>query len=264
MWGYMHKSIIILRCTSLKILYWYKISIFLKKRRRKQTSVALVVEDNAPSKCNICHMNFVDSEALIRHHRNKHMALHASRFVCQFCNCLYTDKSTLNRHIKSKHEAPEAKHECKDCKKSFTRLSDLRRHDRTMHGSGQVHECFFCGDTFTRADACRRHEREQHEYGKEVACSTCLTPFTRVNNMINHKHCGKEIIIVWYPLIKVFLSLKFTTELVICNYFPITTAVHSALTNCSTCVKNNQPSKLTLCNNDINRLDSSQLKSLKV
>jgi len=49
-----------------------------------------------------------------------------------------------------------------DCKTTFTRKSDLRRHNDTVHRPQNRHNCPFCCSCYTRADNLTSHVNEMH------------------------------------------------------------------------------------------------------
>ncbi|KAH9015262.1 hypothetical protein EDB83DRAFT_240122 [Lactarius deliciosus] len=51
--------------------------------------------------------------------------------------------------------------ECSQCNKAFSRKSDARRHEITVH-NGEEYICLLCNTPCCRKDALRRHMRDQH------------------------------------------------------------------------------------------------------
>ncbi len=50
---------------------------------------------------------------------------------------------------------------CAQCNQTFSRRSDVRRHENTAHGR-EVHACPLCNIICSRKDALQRHIRDQH------------------------------------------------------------------------------------------------------
>ena len=61
--------------------------------------------------------------------------------------------------------------QCKDCKKTFFKPGDLKRHVDSVH-KGIKHTCPYCGDKLTEKGSLRKHIKSQHtleEYEKYLA-----------------------------------------------------------------------------------------------
>jgi hypothetical protein len=64
---------------------------------------------------------------------------------------------------KNQKKKREEAGECRPCKKTFTRISDAKRHRQTVHKKGKdVCKQPECKLTFSRKDALRRHMLKQH------------------------------------------------------------------------------------------------------
>ena len=54
-------------------------------------------------------------------------------FNCSICHKSFSKRSNLKRHEREKHTSHHQVHECKACRKSYKRLSDLSRHMKASH-----------------------------------------------------------------------------------------------------------------------------------
>ncbi|KAI0546033.1 hypothetical protein F4679DRAFT_559170 [Xylaria curta] len=131
-----------------------------------------------------------------QHHLNKH----ERPFLCYITGCHmevfgYATSNELKQHLLTYHgigscddtsdaEFPdppkrkavttaksEAKYECKECDKKFTRNHNLQNHLRSHRGL-KPYSCKICNERFTRKPDCDRHERGHGE--KKFVCSGLL------------------------------------------------------------------------------------------
>ena len=73
---------------------------------------------------------------------------------------------------------------CKICDKKFTRVNNLRRHERSHQ---ERFPCSKCAQTFNRKDAAKRHERTAHSRPElQIKCSKCDATFRDVQQLQNH------------------------------------------------------------------------------
>ena len=53
---------------------------------------------------------------------------------------------------------------CEKCTKTFKRLSDLKRHNESVHETtGKTVKCDLCEKGYTRKDALKRHVKSVHQ-----------------------------------------------------------------------------------------------------
>ena len=144
--------------------------------------------------CNICLKYFSSKQKRDNHIENIHTQ--SKRYSCNLCAKMIYSKDGLVSHMKT--HTSSSQHQCPDCKKIYKNKSDLRRHFRsTGHSNNETakkrkFDCSECDFTTTRVDNLYRHERDIHGlYNKkldaisktlekkgEVKCSKCTKKFT--------------------------------------------------------------------------------------
>ncbi|KAH9170655.1 hypothetical protein EDB89DRAFT_1976918 [Lactarius sanguifluus] len=72
-----------------------------------------------------------------------------------------TSNSTAGQGGPKKSRKREESGVCVQCNQTFSRKSDVRRHENTAHGR-EVHACPLCNIICSRKDALQRHIRDQH------------------------------------------------------------------------------------------------------
>ncbi|KAH9055493.1 hypothetical protein EDB87DRAFT_1640552 [Lactarius vividus] len=72
-----------------------------------------------------------------------------------------TSNSTAGWGEPKKSRKKEESGVCAQCNQTFSRKSDVRRHENTAHGR-EVHACPLCNIICSRKDALQRHIRDQH------------------------------------------------------------------------------------------------------
>lgn len=79
---------------------------------------------------------------------------------------------------------------CGKCQKTFTKITNRKRHEKTCGGTAENWPCSTCGKFFSRKDARTRHERTC-KY--QFACSKCTTTFNGKKKRDSHeKNCGQN------------------------------------------------------------------------
>ena len=113
----------------------------------------------------------------------KHILVHSKgstsgtqQHQCEVGDLNLSNYSNYKRHRREKHYDFKANLdfvedmdafklvECIKCTKTFKRMSDLKRHDESVHGStGKTVQCDLCEKVYTRKDALKRHVKSVHQ-----------------------------------------------------------------------------------------------------
>ena len=84
-----------------------------------------------PFVCSVCESSYKRKDALDRHFESAHGN---NMYECPYENCgkLFKTRQKLNKHMKL-HNSPKEKFSCPNCKETFTKKLQLRRHIREKH-----------------------------------------------------------------------------------------------------------------------------------
>lgn len=95
------------------------------------------------------------------------------------------------RKIRLEHFGREETHLCVVCGKSFSRIGNLRIHQR-CHTGEKPYGCIQCGRRFSQAGDLKKHKRV-HTGEKPYYCSQCGKSFSRGENLKRHQkiHIGE-------------------------------------------------------------------------
>ena len=78
---------------------------------------------------------------------------------------------------------------CSICRKVFTKVSNLNRHEKVSH-KGMRYLCDRCDHMFTCKSALKRHMRITHE---GLRCDVCYSIFVSPEQMVVHSCLGKRV-----------------------------------------------------------------------
>jgi len=125
-----------------------------------------------PFKCKICDLEYSRPESL-----KVHVLTHTNpiRFECGFCDRKYRSKQGLECHL-LKHTG-EVPHSCQQCKRVFTRLSELKQHEKFYHRTPKENiACTICSKKFRAARFLKMHMK-CHGENFNFKCHQCTTRF---------------------------------------------------------------------------------------
>ena len=105
-------------------------------------------------------------------------------YYCHRCgNSYWSDRDRMS-HIKRVHSK-----ECPVCKKVFSRMEHLRRHENNIHKSLPCPEC---GEVLSGKDVMKAHKLSAHP--PRYLCENCGEFFMQKQTLIRHKeevHMGR-------------------------------------------------------------------------
>ncbi|KRT80100.1 zinc-finger associated domain containing protein [Oryctes borbonicus] len=111
-----------------------------------------------PFQCELCQKSFAQKEILLRHHMT-----HTGKkpYNCPHCPKGFTQKEPLRVHLRTHlnpHPSDIQLHYCTLCPKVFCHASGLSRHLVTH--TGKTFKCRDCDKSFTDKSSLRRHHRQ--------------------------------------------------------------------------------------------------------
>jgi len=146
-------------------------------------------------KCERCRRTFVLVKSFQKHVKLAKCIVKGDDYVCPSkrpdayacmcpqCGQSFTHISSLRSHVKSVHLKQKDFH-CDQCDKSFVEITNLRSHIETKHLKLTVF-CEFCPKQFTATAYLKDHVRRQHS-DTTVSCPNCHKNFIQQKNLDIH------------------------------------------------------------------------------
>ena len=121
---------------------------------------------------------------------NCHLTKQVPKHICSYENCEYktSRKENLQNHINRVHlKIPiEKKYSCDQCGQSYSKISFLKDHIKTVHDKIRDLVCSECGAGFSTSTHLRNH-RKIHSDVLGYACPYCTKAFKQSSVLYRHK-----------------------------------------------------------------------------
>ena len=109
-------------------------------------------------KCEFCHNYFESDEDLNEHKKEKHPK--HKEILCDFCPKVFFQPSRLKSHLRSHKNEPVS---CKICGISISSESNLRQHEKYVHGSTEENvKCDVCEVQYKTKRQLKLHIASKH------------------------------------------------------------------------------------------------------
>ena len=111
--------------------------------------------------------------------------------TCNQCKKTFSKSSNLDRHMKAVHEG-DIPYMCTQCDYKTSERCNLKRHMMRSHDE-KPYSCVNCGQSFSRTDSLSRHMRI-HTGERPLACVNCGQAFRDPSTLNRHlkKICNKH------------------------------------------------------------------------
>ena len=140
--------------------------------------------------CDECDKSFPYKPFLTQHKLQQHIGkdvIGSSTFLCDVCPKSFFSKASLTKHMLI-HNA-EKSHQCDQCHKLFLRKYQLKDHMRT-HTGEKPHVCDQCGKAFGFISDMKKHQVSVHSDVKSHKCEHCERRFSHRTQL--NKHVAKH------------------------------------------------------------------------
>ena len=95
---------------------------------------------------------------------------------CKQCKKSYPRMKDLKMHVRRTHETASQTHKCPNCEKSYSHVHDLKVHIRKVH-EGFRHNCHLCDKSYTESGNLKKHIKTVHEEIRIYSCDNCGKAF---------------------------------------------------------------------------------------
>ena len=115
------------------------------------------------------------------------------QFTCPECKKVFTKKSNLTSHM-GLHSPGLRKHPCNQCSETFAWKSSLNRHIDKVHQESQtMFPCQFCEKQYKLASILSDHVKRDHFAERSHQCEMCPKAFFKLNDLKYHKRVHLSI-----------------------------------------------------------------------
>ena len=137
--------------------------------------------------CPVCDKCYA-SRGGLRLHSQTHLVL---EFTCDTCGEVFPQSDALVRHKRNRHRLKQFA--CFSCDKSFALKSLLKQHE-SFHTGVKAYVCAVCGRAFRTACNLSNHKRQRHSDRNRAICPTCGKVLRGVNSLKHHmrSHTGEK------------------------------------------------------------------------
>ncbi len=104
-----------------------------------------------------CGRKFEDATSLYHHQLELQ---HFTDLHCNLCNRRFSKASNFRRHNETLHAGTQGAHRCCSCFKTFRRRDNLQDHQLRQH---RVISCSYCSASFPDRGTLREHVRDVHK-----------------------------------------------------------------------------------------------------
>lgn len=134
-------------------------------------------------RCEMCNEG-LDTLPLIR----KHMKEIHKEHACNKCKMLFHGSLSFKSHFQScqYEKKPTPTTTCKFCKKTFSTISVLNRHTRTVHEKIRQYSCDLCDKSFQHKSHLLAHQSVHSQGIRAFRCEICSLSFKTEPVLANH------------------------------------------------------------------------------